>query len=93
MPAIRRKQLRQQWGDLHPIRLKRGAIAAHERFGELMRIPCRQRYPQGVDFGAGTMALAEQAWADLKDELLATATDPTELWAYRRFELGEQSPE
>jgi hypothetical protein len=86
MPSIRRKQLRQQWGDLHRNQLKRGAIA-----GEVMRIPCRQREPQGEDFGAGTMALAAQAWADLKDELLATVSDPTELWAYRRFEIEQPS--
>jgi hypothetical protein len=57
-----------------------------------MSVPCRRHHPQGVDFSSATMQLAEQCWRELRNELLSSVDDPRQLWAYRRFELGEQLP-
>jgi hypothetical protein len=38
-----------------------------------------------VDFRAETMRLAEQAWIDLRDEILLGIDDPQTVWAFRRF--------
>jgi hypothetical protein len=75
---------RREWSAVHRAQLVRGADRDGQTFGQSY-ILSRQRYgPQ--DFC--NMDLAQVAWQDLRDELLAAANKPKDVWGYVRFELG-----
>jgi hypothetical protein len=85
MPIIKRRQFsRRDWGPIHRIHLRDGALAPWQQFGERLRVTCRKREGD-TDFEPRSMPLAEAAWRDLADELLASVKDPSTIWAFRRF--------
>lgn len=86
MPTLRRRQRRTNWNATHRAQLVTGFFGCR-RFGVPMRVAtrfrgCESPHPHDA-------ADVRLAWADLRDELLATVTNPSQLWAWRVFENGE----
>lgn len=87
MPTLRRRDRhRRDYGPVHRFQLRWGFDATWHRFG-VVSVPCRRRYGAS-DCRPEDMPAVRAAWEALRDELLPTVSDPWELWAYRRFDLG-----